>query len=89
MLLLKKRGVESCIIVLYKHHDDIHNQSGIVQTIADALSFSKDKPGYMWGERYLCLNRMVRTLQLGKKISSEETQEAYKATNVTAKMGRA
>lgn len=79
----------SCIITPYKHHDYIHDQSGVVQTIADALSFNKDKPDYIWGKRCLCLNRVVRTLQLGKEMSSEEMQEAYKTANVMEKIGRA
>lgn len=67
-----KKKACNCIIVLYKPHDDIHGQSGIVQTVADVLSFNKSKPGYVWGKRYLCLNRMIRALQLGKKMRSEE-----------------
>lgn len=62
-----KKRASNCIIVLYKQHDDIHGQSGIIQTVADVLSLNKSKPGYVWGKRYLCLNRMIRTLQLGKK----------------------
>lgn len=84
----KKRAC-SCIIVLYKHHDDIHGPPGVVQTAADVLSFNKSKPGYVWGKRYLCLNRMMRTLQLGKEMRSEGIQEVYKATNVMERMGRA
>lgn len=35
----KKRAC-NCIAVLYKHHDDIHGPSGILQTVADVLSFN-------------------------------------------------
>lgn len=49
----KKRAC-NCIIILHKHHDDIHGQSGIVQTVADVLSFNKENQ-VMCGERDTCV----------------------------------
>ena len=82
-----KKGSWSCVIVLYKDLDDIHDQSGIVRTIADVHSFSKDKPGYIWGKRYLYLNRVVRTLQLAKEMSSKKYKRHIKLLMLWRKWG--
>lgn len=38
-------------IALYKHHDDIHDQAGIVQRVVNVVFLNIDKPGCMWRER--------------------------------------